>query len=178
MGKSNDDQIETVDSDQMVPVFSLMCPGISLSTLSHDIRLLDILKFKEICNRVFVTIEYNPDWTDVDVIDDKLVQRTNDNGYSREHPYSQLQVYYPSLKQMTELVGDTDIISSFLEAQKITDVTWVHYWDNPYLREDFAMSPFKCPDTVGTVYQCVPSYKYGANYIWTRYPLPQTGLDM
>ena len=188
--KSND-QIE-VDSDQMVPVFSLMCPGISLSTLSHDIRLLDILKFKDICNKVSVTIEYFPDNTDVNVIDNKLVQRTkfevvnntlvqrtNENEYSREHPYSPNQIYHPSVNTTTDLVGDTDMISSFLEAQKITDVTWLKKKDNADYREDMSVSPWTCHEgTTDSGYQCVPAHWHVPRYIFTRYPFPKTGLEM
>ena len=155
---------DTFDSDQMVPVFSLMCPGISLSTLSHDIRLLDILKFKEICNIVSVTVEYADFYTDVKVVDNKLVQRTkyevlvdefdyetntlvertNENEYSRENRYSAYwQIYHPDLNSTTNIVGDTDIISSFLEAYKITDVTWVHWWDNYNLREEFKYKKYE-----------------------------------
>ena len=191
MGKSND-KIETVDSDQMVPVFRLMCPGISRSTLSHDIRLLDILKFKDICNKVSITIEYNHYSTDVNVIDNKLVQRTkfkvvnstlvqrtNENEYSREHPYSPNQIYHPTLKPTTDLVGDTDMISSFLEAQKITDVTWLHWWDNVDYREDIVVSPFTCSEgTTNGGYQCVPVHRFAPRYIFTRYPRPKTGLEM
>ena len=193
MGKF-DAQIETVDSDQMVPVFSLMCPGISLSTLSHDIRLLDILKFKDICNRVSVTIEYSddPQYSDVNVIDNKLVQRTKfevvdntlvqrktENVYSREHPYSPRQIYHPSLNQTTDLVGETDMISSFLEAQKITDVTWLHWWDNWDYREDITISPYTCSEyRTNLGYQCVPAHQHVPQYIFTRYPRPKTGLEM
>ena len=193
VGKSND-QIENGNSDQMVPVFSLMCPGISLSTLSHELRLLDILKFKDICNRVAVTIEYDddPDYSDVNVIDNQLiqrtkfevvnntlVQRTNENEYSREHPYSPNQIYYPPLKLTTDLVGDTDMISSFLEAQKITDVTWLHWWDNWNYREDIVVSPFGCDEgKTNKGYQCVPAQHHVPYYIFTRYPFPKTGLEM
>ena len=190
MEKSNE-QTETVDSDQMVPVFSLMCPGISLSTLSHDIRLLDILKFKDICNKVSVTIEYAPDYTDVRVIDNKLVQRTKfevvnntlvqrktENEYSWEHPYAWGQTYHPALESTTNLVGDTDTISSFLEAQ-ITDVTWLHWSDNADLREDISVSPWGCDeDATNNGYQCVPAHQHVPWYIFTRYPRPKTGLEM
>ena len=187
MGKSND-KIETVDSDQMVPVFSLMCPGISLSTLSHDIRLLDFLKFKEICNRVAVTIEYaNYEfrqlyYTDVFVsFDKKLSQRifSCENGYSRDCRYKTRKPFHPSITQTTDLVGDTDMISSFLEAHKITDVTWLNYELNTDLRDDIAVRPFKCTEyRTNQGYQCVPAHKHLPHYIFTRYPRPKTGLDM
>ena len=186
-----DAPIETVDSDQMVPVFSLICPGISLSTLSHDIRLLDILKFKDICNRVSVTIEYDDTiYSNVNVINNKLVQRTKfevvnntlvqrktENVYSREHPYSPYQIYHPSLNTTTDLVGDTDMISSFLEAQKITDVTWLRGKRNVDHRHDIAVMPYTCRaysrDTL-----CVPAHRHVPKYIFTRYPRPKTGLEM
>ena len=175
----------------MVPVFSLMCPGISLSTLSHDIRLLDFLKFKEICNRVAVTIEYDDSGpygdikvinnqlvqlTKFEVVNNTLVQRTNENEYSREHPYSPNQIYHPTLNQKTDLVGDTDMISSFLEAQKITDVTWLHWQDNADHREDISVSPHSC--RAGSKYQCVPANRHVPHYIFTPYPDPKTGLDV
>ena len=192
-------QIENVDSDQMIPVFSLMCPGISLSTLSHDIRLLNILKFKDICNRVAVTIEFDPKSTDVAVVDNKLVQRTkfkkvvwnkekerleqvqrkNKNEYSQEHGYSHIQTYHPSFDQTTDLVGDTDMLSSFLESYKITDVFWISSIQNTYLREDFAVRPFKCREyRTNQGYQCVPAHQHVPWYIFTRYPPPETGLEM
>ena len=185
----------------MVPVFSLMCPGISLSILSHDIRLLDILKFKDICNRVAVTIEYPNNGTDVYVKDNMLAQRTkeyiyqrgrkkrkyvkkdapraNENEYSREQPYSMGYFgmdYHPSLESRTDLVGETDMISSFLEAQKITDVTWVKRWDNADYREDMSVTSNTCHES--TLYQCVPAHQHNPWYIFTRYPDPKTGLDM
>ena len=212
MEKSND-QIENVDSDQMVPVFTLMCPGISLSILSHDIRLLNILKFKDICNRVAVTIEYDPIKTDVYVTNNKLHQKTkvciynggrkdakydvrcngltrdgqilngltraNENVYSREQPYSPGHfgmTYHPSLESKTDLVGETDMISSFLEAQKITDVTWVKKEDNADYREDMSVIPTTCQES--TIHQCVPAHQHKPWYIFTRYPRPKTGLDM
>ena len=153
-----------------------MCPGISLSTLSHDIRLLDILKFKDICNRVSITIEYDPGYTDVNVIDNKLVQRTNENEYSREHPYSQRQIYHPSIHQTTDLVGETDMISSFLEAQKITDVTWLQWTRNVDHRHDISVMPYKCKAYKGDT--CVPAHRHVPRYIFTRYPDPKTGLEM
>ena len=177
-------QMGNVDSDKMVAVFSLMCPGISGSTLAHDIRLLDSLKFKQICNRVTVTIEYDPVNTDVRVIDNKLVERTNENGYSREQPYSSYSTYMPPLKPMTNLVGDTDIISSFLGAHKITEVTWVDIKDktDDYV-EDISVSPSKCEyvrqrtDSVFR-YQCAPPHQHMPRYIFTPYPEPVTGLTL
>ena len=51
-----------------------------------------------------------------------------------------------------KLVGDTDMISSFLEAQKITDVTWIHWFDNVDYREDIVVSSFSCDEgTTNTV---------------------------
>ena len=197
MGKY-DTQIETVDSNQKVPVFSLMCPGISLSTLSHDIRLLDILEFKDICNKITLSIEYytmNTDISDVEILDNKMVQktkfekvrnfggkkpeqvqRTNENEYSREHPYSSMQTYQPSLEPSTDLVGDTDMISSFLETYKITDVTWIPYLGNTDHREDISVSPHSC--RAGSKYQCVPANRHVPHYIFTPYPRPTTGLDV
>ena len=171
-------QMGNVDSDKMVAVFSLMCPGISGSTLAHDIRLLDSLKFKQICNRVTVTIEYDPVNTDVRVIDNKLVERTNENGYSREQPYSSYSTYMPPLKPMTDLVGDTDIIGSFLEAHKITEVTWLHWSNNTDWIEDISVSPWTCTDTTLDTYQCVPAHQHVPRYIFTPYPEPVTGLTL
>ena len=80
---------------------------------------------------------------------------------------------------LTDLVGDTDMISSFLEAHKITDVTWIHWWDNVGLTDDIAVSPFSCSEyNTNQGYQCVPAHKYDPWYIFTRYPRPQTGLSM
>ena len=84
--------------------------------------------------------------------------------------------YHPSLESRTDLVGETDMISSFLEAQKITDVTWLHWWYNDDRIADVRISPFVC------IYyknqQCVPAHQHIPMYIFTRYPRPKTGLEM
>jgi len=209
-----DAQIVTVDSDQMVPVFSLMCPGISLSTLSHDIRLLNILKFKDICNRISITIEYKDqeiqnDENDIVIFNKKLVKWAHEylnntrelikknSAYEYEkYPYSWLRMYMPDIEQPenkesiygspnlyhginSNLIGETEILSSFLDVQKATDINWVNFRDNVDRKEDLSPYGQRCDKSVDERnYQCTPSISYEPDYIWTRYPPPKTGFDM
>ena len=92
----------TIDTpeNKMVTKFTLMCPGISMSTLTPGLSLYGSLSFKEICNQLTTTIEYadEPMYSDVEVSDNKLVRKSNDNGqYSKENPYSKRQVYMPKI---------------------------------------------------------------------------------
>ena len=153
--------------------FSLMCPGISLSTLTHDLTLHGRKSFEQICNQLTTTIEYadEPMYSDVEVSDNKLVRKSYDNEkYSKENPYSGRKVYMPSIEITTDLVGDTEMISTFIDKYKL-NVNWIHYWDNVYLTEDIAVSPFLCTQyRLDQGYQCVPPKEHIPRYIWTRYP--------
>ena len=151
--------------------FSLMCPGISLSTLTHDLTLHGRKSFEQICNQLTTTIEYDdhPKYSDVEVSDNKLVRRSYDNEqYSVENPYSANQVYMPSIEMTTDLVGDTEMISTFIDKYKL-NVNWIHWLDNANLTEDIAVSPFDC-STISHRYQCIPPHSHVPWYIWTRYP--------
>ena len=156
--------------------FSLMCPGISLSTLTHDLTLHGRKSFDQICNQLTTTIEYDddPNYSDVEVSDNKLVRKSIENlQYSVENPYSANQVYMPDIKMTTDLVGDTEMISTFIDKYRL-DVNWIRYQDNAKGTHDIAVSPFKC-DKGGVSYsrrslQCVPPHKHVPKYIWTRYP--------
>ena len=153
----------------MVTKFTLMCPGISMTTLIPGLSLHGSLSFKEICNQLTTTIEYDPNYSDVEVSDNKLVRKSNDNGQnSKENPYSQQQVYIPSITFETDFVGDTEMISTFIDRYRL-NVNWIHYYDNANLTEDIAVSPFDC-STISHRYQCVPPHQHVPRYIWTRYP--------
>ena len=80
----SDELIIDSDLNKMVTKFTLMCPGISMSTLTPGLSLHGSLSFKEICNQLTTTIEYddrmNSTYSDIDVSDNKLVRRSNDNG--------------------------------------------------------------------------------------------------
>ena len=155
-----------------------MCPGISMSTLKPGLSLYGSLSFKEICNQLTTTIEYddNPNYSDVEVSDNKLVRRSNDNGqysYRSGNWYSKQQVYMPSIEMTTDLVGDTEMISTFIDKYKL-NVNWIHWLDNAYRTTDIAISPFAC-NSDGGLYsrrdsQCAPPHQHVPIYIWTRYP--------
>ena len=173
----SDEPIEDSDLNKMVTKFTLMCPGISMSTLTPGLSLHDRLSFKDICSQLTTTIEYSPDgegYSDVEVSDNKLVRKSNDNGkYSKENPYSSMQVYIPSIEMKTDLVGDTEMISTFIDKYQL-NVNWIHWWDNANLTEDIAVSPYRCYTSYisdsRSEYQCVPPHKHEPRYIWTRYP--------
>ena len=185
----SDELIKNSHKNKMVTKFTLMCPGISMSTLTPGLSLLGSLSFKEICNQLTTTIEYDddPGYSDVEVSDNKLVRRSNDNGQYSIHAklgrmynlrsgnwYSRRQVYIPSIEMETDLVGDTEMISTFIDRYRL-NVNWVPWWNNANLTEDIAVSPFKCDSRDGLSYsnyryQCVPPYKHIPQYIWTRYP--------
>ena len=157
--------------------FSLMCPGISLSTLTHDLTLHGRKSFEQICNQLTTTIEYadEPMYSDVEVSDNKLVRRSIDNGqYSKENPYSAQHIYMPSIEMTTDLVGDTDMISTFIDKYNL-NVNWIHWSENVNLTEDIAVCPYDCP--LGE-YQCVPPYRHSPWYIWTRYPQEKSDLAL
>ena len=167
----------------MVTKFTLMCPGISMSTLTPGLSLHGSLSFKEICNQLTTTIEYDddPGYSDVEVSDNKLVRRSNDNGqYSVKsgNTYSKRQAYIPSIEMETDLVGDTEMISTFIDKYKL-NVNWVHKWENANLTEDIAVCPYYCSKyRLDLGYQCPPPHKHTPLYIWTRYPQETSELSM
>ena len=169
----SDELLKDSHQKKMVTKFTLMCPGISMSTLTPGLSLHGSLSFKEICNQLTTTIEYadEPMYSDVEVSDNKLVRKSNDNGqYSKRNPYSANQVYMPSIEMKTDLVGDTEMISTFIDRYRL-NVNWIHYYDNANLTEDIAVSPFFCSQyRLDLGYQCVPPHKHVPWYIWTRYP--------
>ena len=169
----------------MVTKFTLMCPGISMSTLTHGLSLHGSLSFKEICNQLTTTIEYddrmNSTYSDIEVSDNKLVRRSNDNGLYSIHAkltrtynlrsgnwYSRQQAFMPNIEMRSDLVGDTEMISTFIDRYRL-NVNWIHYYDNANLTEDIAVSPFDC-STISHRYQCIPPHSHVPRYIWTRYP--------
>ena len=179
MNPDSDEPIQDSDMNKMVTKFTLMCPGISLSTLTPGLSLHSSLSFEEICNQLTTTIEFNddPNYSDVEVSDNKLVRRSIDNAqysFPSGNWYSRRQVYIPSIEMETDLVGDTEMISTFIDRYRL-NVNWVPWWNNANLTEDIAVSPFKCDSRDGLSYsnyryQCVPPHQHIPQYIWTRYP--------
>ena len=170
----SDELIQDSHKNKMVTKFTLMCPGISMSTLTPGLSLHGSLSFEEICNQLTTTIEYaDAEYSDVEVSDNKLVRRSIDIGqYSKENPYSKRQVYMPSIDMTTDLVGDTEMISTFIDKYKL-NVNWIHWLDNANYTEDIAVSPYVCGAGSGwsdSGYQCVPPNQHVPFYIWTRYP--------
>ena len=169
----SDELVKDSELNKMVIKFTLMCPGISMSTLTPGLSLHGSLSFKEICNQLTTTIEYDddPGYSDVEVSDNKLVRKSIENGqFSEENPYSGRQVYMPNIEMQTDLVGDTEMISTFIDRYKL-NVNWIHWLDNANLTEDIAVCPFKCSQyRFDLGYQCVPPHHHVPLYIWTRYP--------
>ena len=180
----SDELIKDSELNKMVIKFTLMCPGISMSTLTPGLSLHGSLPFEEICNELTTNIEYDPDprYTDVEVFDNKLVRRSNDNGqYSvYRNWYNQQQVYMPSIEMKTDLVGDTEMISTFIDKYKL-NVNWIHWLENANTTEDISVCPYVCGFGSGLSYSrylCVPSHKHVPLYIWTRYPQEISELSM
>ena len=171
----SDEPVKDSHKNKMVIKFTLMCPGISMSTLTPGLSLHGSLSFKEICNQLTTTIEYAPRYSDVKVSDNKLVRKSIDNGQYSENGnwYSNRQVYIPSIEMKTDLVGDTEMISTFIDKYRL-NVNWIHWLDNAYQTEDIGVSPFACNSGMFSYsrssYQCVPPHEHVPWYIWTRYP--------
>ena len=144
-----------------------------MSTLKPGLSLYGSLSFKEICNQLTTTIEYDDDplYSDVEVSDNKLVRKSIENiQYSVENPYSANQVYMPDIKMTTDLVGDTEMISTFIDKYNL-NVNWIHWWENVNLTHDIAVCPFVCSQRRFDLgYHCVPPHQHNPWYIWTRYP--------
>ena len=140
------------------------------STLVHGLHLSDKnnLSFKQICKEKAVVFEYMEDYrySDVYVSKNKLVKRSNDDpgGY---WPWKGPNVKMPDLSR-TDTVGDTELISTFIERSKITDVSWIHRMQsNEYFR-DILVGPFKCYErTTNRGNHCLPPHSYAPMYIWT-----------
>ena len=177
----SDEPVKDSHKNKMVTKFTLMCPGISLSTLTPGLSLHGSQSFEEICNQLTTTIEYDdhPGYSDVEVSDNKLVRKSNDNGQnSKKNPYSKQLVYMPDIEMRTDLVGDTEMISTFIDKYKL-NVNWIHWWYNANLTEDIAVCPFVCSQyRLDLGYQCLPSHRRVPRYIWTRYPQEISELSM
>ena len=152
-----------------------------MSTLTPGLSLHGSVPFKQICNKLITTIEYADDgwYSDVEVSDNKLVRRSIDNGqYSKENPYSAYQVYIPNIEMETDLVGDTEMISTFIDKYNL-NVNWIHWWENVNLTHDIAVCPFVCSQyRMDFGYLCLPPHKHTPRYIWTRYPQEISELSM
>ena len=177
----SDELVTDSHKNKMVTKFTLMCPGISMSTLTPGLSLHGSQSFEEICNQLTTTIEYDDDgwYSDVEVSDNKLVRRSNDNGqYSDTENgtwYSGRQVYMPSIEMKTDLVGDTEMISTFIDKYRL-NVNWIHWLDNANQTDDIRVCPFKCRNYRGFI--CLPSQGHISWYIWTRYPQEISELSM
>ena len=80
----------------------------------------------------------------------------------------------------TDLVGDTEMISTFIDKYKL-NVNWIYWWDNANYTDDIAVCPFVCGIGSGFSdkrYQCVPPHRHVPKYIWTRYPQEISELSM
>ena len=192
----SDELIKDSHKNKMVTKFTLMCPGISMSTLTHGLSLHGSQSFEEMCNQLTTTIEYaDPPESDVEVSDSKLVRRSNDNGQYWDHTkvgryfvrlrsgnwYSRQQAFMPNIEMRSDLVGDTEMISTFIDKYKL-NVNWVHKWENANLTQDIAVRSFAC-NSGGLSYsrrntQCVPPHKHVPWYIWTRYPEEKSDLTL
>ena len=84
----------------------------------------------------------------------------------------------PSIEMTTDLVGDTEMISTFIDKYRL-NVNWVHWWYNVNFTEDIAVSSFMCSQyRLDLGYQCPPPHKHTPLYIWTRYPQEISELSM
>ena len=113
--------------------------------------------------------------TDIKVSESKLVKRSNDDpdGY---WPWEGRKVKMPDYRS-TDTVKDTELISTFIERSKFTDVIWIKHPDNNWIN-DVKVLPYWCEEDVtpGRNYQCVPPHIYGQRYIWTA--PQQHGISM
>ena len=171
--QDSDEPVKDSDLNKMVTKFTLMCPGISMSTLTHGLSLHGSQSFEEMCNQLTTTIDYDdPPYSDVEVSDNKLVRRSNDNGqYSKNGKwYSKKQVYMPNIEMRSNLVGDTELISTFIDKYKL-NVNWRHRSSEGYGMPDLSLLQHKCDrDALNSGGHCVSPYKHLPWYIWTRYP--------
>ena len=130
----------------------------------HGLHLSDNLSFKQICDKKAIVIDYlDKRYSDVEVSNNKLVKRSDDD-----------PLYYSS----TNTVGDTELISTFLERSKLTDLRWIARTDNSYQIQDVSVGPFPCDveAVISRSYHCIPPHHYGPRYIWTA--PQQQGLAM
>ena len=145
------------------------------STLLNDLHLphKKNLPFEQICDKKYTVIEYDPRYnSDVRVSNNKLVKRSNDDpdGY---WPWLGPNVKMPDYR-LTDTVGDTELISTFIEKSKITYVTWIAHIHNRDWIEDVRIRQFWCTARNGN--QCVPPSSHLPRYIWTA--PQQQGLAM
>ena len=147
----------------------------------HGLHLSDKnnLSFKQICDKKGIVIEYDygSDGSDIDVYNNTLVKKSNDDpgGY---WPWKGPNVKMPDYRR-THTVGDTELISTFLQRSKFTDVTWIFLHYNFELIEDVSVGSWFCnvEDVTSYGYHCLPPHKYGPWYIWTA-PQSREGLAM
>ena len=122
------------------------------------------LSFQQICDKKAINIEYpdNPYVFEEQLENKELPERPNED----PGPNVRMQDY-----RSTDTVGDTELISTFIERSKITDITWT----NRYFG-DLSIGSQIYKDISSNGYQCVPPHKYEPWYIWT---VPQQqGLAM
>ena len=150
----------------------------------HGLHLSDKnnLSFKQICNNKGIVIEYyndpdlnnkpDPEHSDIEIYNNTLVKRSNDDpdGY---WPWLGPNVKMPDYR-LTDTVGDTELISTFIEKSKITYVTWIAHIHNRDWIEDVRIRQFWCTARNGN--QCVPPSSHLPRYIWTA--PQQQGLAM
>ena len=80
---------------------------------------------------------------------------------------------------MSDSVGDTELISTFIQRTNITDITWIYFRDNKKNNEDVSAYIAKCDEELTTKgYQCLPPKSHLPWYIWTRYPEAKDELSL
>ena len=108
-------------------------------------------------------------YSDVEISDNKLIEKSSNN-WEGTNVYNKLIQYMPDTS-MTDTVQDTELISTFIQRTNITDITWIHWWDNVNLTEDVRVCPYTCREAeTNNGYQCVPPHRHVPRYIWTHYP--------
>ena len=173
------EDLQNFDLKKMVTHFSLMCPGVSLSTLTHDVSLYGSLSFKQICSRKTAKFLYinNPSSTDIATSDEQLIRRPSENKhYDRKSPYSVRQVYMPDIEMTTDLVGDTEMISTFIDKYEITDVKWLHWFHKERGSSDLVIGPFVT--RARRHHQGVPPHRHTLKYIFTKHPEQTSELSL
>ena len=144
----------------------------------HGLHLSNNLSFKQICDKKAIFIQYSkdPQYSDVEVSDNTLVKRSNDDpdGY---WPWKGPNVKMPDYSR-SDAVEDTELISTFIERNKITDVTWVKERENLFDNKDVSVASSFCDEHLSMAgYECVHPHQYAPEYIWTA-STQQQGLAM
>ena len=174
-------QVKALDLNRLVIQFSMMCPGIAMSTLSHGLNLHDErVKFRDVCYRRIADIVWiGEPYSDLNLIDGQIEPRSNEKTYSYERDFR------PSHEMQTDRVGDNEMITTFIEKYNITDINWINYFDiwlQPTWDMDFVVVPIQAlgPGSfgfLGDISYTVPHW-YLNVYLWTKFPDKLNTLSM